>query len=608
MNKEKRRVPKLRFPGFTEDWEQRKLGQFTARVTRKNGGRSDLPLTISAQDGLVDQRKYFNRQVASRDMSNYYLIKKGEFAYNKSYSEGYPFGAVKRLDYYDIGALSTLYILFEITDKNISSDFIVSYYMTHLWYKEISKRAAEGARNHGLLNISTEDFFDSELNIPNSIEEQVKIGNFIKQFDKFITLHQRKLEHLNLKKKALLQKLFPKNGECYPELRFPGFTDAWEQRKLSDVVTINPKTELPDEFKYVDLESVVGTNLLGFQVIKKENAPSRAQRLASYGDVFYQTVRPYQRNNYLFENVDKNMVFSTGYAQLRSKLDSYFLLTLVQNDNVVIVVLDNCTGTSYPAINSNELGKITVQIPSNEVEANQIGKVFRKIDKSITLHQRKLEKLKLAKKALLQKLFPKNGSQFPEIRFKDFTDDWEQRKLSDVADVRDGTHDSPKFYNDGFPLVTSKNLKDGGIDFSDCSFISEQDFNEINKRSKVDSGDILFGMIGTIGKPAIVEHTGFAIKNVALIKEGNIINNRFIYHLLSSKVFDNYIARENAGGTQKFIALNQIRNFVFLAPILAEQNKIIELLDYISQTITLHQRKLDRLISIKKGLLQQLFV
>ena len=184
------RYPELRFPGFTDAWEQRKLGQFTARVTRKNGGQSDLPLTISAQDGLVDQRKYFNRQVASRDMSNYYLIKKGEFAYNKSYSEGYPFGAVKRLDYYDIGALSTLYILFEITDKNISSDFIVSYYMTHLWYKEISKRAAEGARNHGLLNISTEDFFDSELNIPNSIEEQVKIGNFIKEFDKFITLHQ----------------------------------------------------------------------------------------------------------------------------------------------------------------------------------------------------------------------------------------------------------------------------------------------------------------------------------------------------------------------------------------------------------------------------------
>ena len=195
----------------------------------------------------------------------------------------------------------------------------------------------------------------------------------------------------------------------------------------------------------------------------------------------------------------------------------------------------------------------------------------------------------------------------PRIRFKGFTEDWEQCKLSDVADVRDGTHDSPKFYNDGFPLVTSKNLKGGSIDFSDCSFISEQDFNEINKRSKVDPGDILFGMIGTIGNPAIVEHTGFAIKNVALIKEGNIINNRFIYHLLSSEVFENYIARENAGGTQKFIALNQIRNFDFLAPALVEQNKIIELLDCISQNITLHQCKLEKLKLTKKALLQKLF-
>ena len=205
-------------------------------------------------------------------------------------------------------------------------------------------------------------------------------------------------------------------------------------------------------------------------------------------------------------------------------------------------------------------------------------------------------------------MMSKEKRRVPKLRFPGFTEDWEQRKLGDVADVRDGTHDSPKFYNDGFPLVTSKNLKDGSIDFSDCSFISKQDFDEINKRSKVDSGDILFGMIGTIGNPAIVEHTGFAIKNVALIKEGIIVNNRFIYHLLSSKVFDNYIARENAGGTQKFIALNQIRNFIFLAPTLEEQNKIIELLDYISQTITLHQRKLDHLQLQKKALLQQMFV
>ena len=200
--------PELRFPGFTDAWEQRKLSDFTERVVRKNGEESDRPLTISAQDGLVDQREYFNRQVASKDMSNYYLIKNGEFAYNKSYSEGYPFGAIKRLDYYESGALSTLYIVFKLIDANVLSVFIVAYYMTHLWYGEISKRASEGARNHGLLNISPADFFQSEMLIPTNVNEQRLIGKFFEDFENLITLHQRKLEHLQLQKKALLQQMF----------------------------------------------------------------------------------------------------------------------------------------------------------------------------------------------------------------------------------------------------------------------------------------------------------------------------------------------------------------------------------------------------------------
>lgn len=411
MSKKKHKVPKLRFPGFTGNWEQRKLSDFTERVVRKNGAESDRPLTISAQDGLIDQREYFNRQVASKDMSNYYLIKNGEFAYNKSYSEGYPFGAVKRLDYYESGALSTLYIVFKLIDTNVLSDFIIAYYMTHLWYGEISKRASEGARNHGLLNISPADFFQSEMLIPTNVNEQCLIGKFFENFDNLITLHQRKLENLKLKKKALLQKLFPKNGEQFPELRFPGFTDAWEQRKLGE-----------------------------------------------------------------------------------------------------------------------------------------------------------------------------------------------------ITDVRDGTHASPKFYNDGFPLVTSKNLKDGRINFSGCSLISKDDYEEINKRSKVELGDILFGMIGTIGNPVIVDSTGFAIKNVALIKLSQSINNKFIYHLLTSNVFVSYIARTNVGGTQKFIALNQIRDFDFLAPNIEEQEYIVNILDAISNLITLHQRKLEHLQLQKKALLQQMFV
>ena len=414
MSKEKRRVPKLRFPGFTEDWEQRKLGQFTARVTRKNGGQSDLPLTISAQDGLVDQRKYFNRQVASRDMSNYYLIKKGEFAYNKSYSEGYPFGAVKRLDYYDIGALSTLYILFEITDKNISSDFIVSYYMTHLWYKEISKRAAEGARNHGLLNISTEDFFDSELNIPNSIEEQVKIGNFIKEFDKFITLHQRKLDNLKLKKKALLQKLFPKNGERYPELRFPGFTDAWEQRKLNEFLSVSNLKNTENKYNKKDVLSVSGdygiVNQIEFQGRSFAGVSVSNYGVVEKGDIVY-TKSPLKLNPYgiIKTNRINNGIVSTLYAIYKTKenCDSKFIehyFNLDSRLNQYLKPLVNKGAKNDMKVSSENALVGEVCFPQITEQA-MIADLLDRLDIYITLHQRKLDHLQLQKKALLQQMF-----------------------------------------------------------------------------------------------------------------------------------------------------------------------------------------------------------
>lgn len=138
---------------------------------------------------MIDQNVFFDKQVASKDVSGYYLIKKGEFAYNKSYSNGYPLGAIKRLDKYTMGVLSTLYIIFK--PVNISSQFLVSYFDSNHWYKEVAKNAAEGARNHGLLNISPSDFFNTEHKYPISVQEQNRIGYFIKNIDNLITVNQR---------------------------------------------------------------------------------------------------------------------------------------------------------------------------------------------------------------------------------------------------------------------------------------------------------------------------------------------------------------------------------------------------------------------------------
>ena len=174
----------------TPAWEQRQLEDIANRVTRKNEGESDLPLTISSQYGLVDQRTFFNNQVASKDMSGYYLLRKGEFAYNKSTSGDSPWGAVKRLVRYEKGCVSTLYICFGLDGAD--PDFLVTYYETDRWYKAVQMIAAEGARNHGLLNIAPNDFFDTALILPPSREEQGLIGLFFARLDNLITLHQRK--------------------------------------------------------------------------------------------------------------------------------------------------------------------------------------------------------------------------------------------------------------------------------------------------------------------------------------------------------------------------------------------------------------------------------
>ena len=200
----------------------------------------------------------------------------------------------------------------------------------------------------------------------------------------------------------------------------------------------------------------------------------------------------------------------------------------------------------------------------------------------------------------------------PVLRFKDTNGKdypaWEQRKLEEITDVRDGTHDSPKYIVSGNPLLTSKNVKEGYINYDDVQFISDNDFEKINQRSKVDTNDILMGMIGTIGNLALIrEEPDFAIKNVALIKDLKQANQYYIYSYLQSPVVFNQFSNSLAGGTQKFISLKNIRELNIAIPSIQEQEKIglfFESLDYL---ITLHQRKLEALKKLKRTLLQKMF-
>ena len=190
------------------EWEEKKLNEIAVRVTRKNKDNvTDIPLTISSADGLIDQRNFFNKVVASKDMSGYFLLKNGEFAYNKSYSKGYNFGSIKRLDLYDEGALSTLYICFAL-NKNENSDFYQKYFDSLSWYPELQKICAEGARNRGLLNVPTNDFFQLKLCVPSSDKEQHKIADCLSSLDEVIEKQKETLVAWEELKKGLLQQMF----------------------------------------------------------------------------------------------------------------------------------------------------------------------------------------------------------------------------------------------------------------------------------------------------------------------------------------------------------------------------------------------------------------
>ena len=191
-----------------KNWQHYKLSDFTTRVTRKNGGQSDIPLTISAQYGLIDQRDFFSKTIASADMSGYYLLRSGEYAYNRSTSNDYPFGSIKRLELYPMGAVSTLYLCFRVKDDIVLSDLAKWYFESSQWHRGVNEICAEGARNHGLLNVPTDGFFNTVHTLPSDPEEQLAIASYLSLFQARLDSAQAVLEKLLRIRSGLMQRLF----------------------------------------------------------------------------------------------------------------------------------------------------------------------------------------------------------------------------------------------------------------------------------------------------------------------------------------------------------------------------------------------------------------
>ena len=285
------RVPKLRFPGFEGEWESQKLSDFAIRVMRKNSNNeTELPLTISSKDGLVDQITYFNKTVASKDMSGYYLLKNGEFAYNKSYSVGYDFGSVKRLDRYPMGALSTLYICFSLTKHN--SDFIKVYFDSLKWYREIYMIAAEGARNHGLLNVPTDDFFNTQHILPANIKEQQKIAAFMLLIEKRIEKQRQLVELLKSYKRGVSTALFTQklrlSKTCLPH------NTEWSKKYLGDIFSERTERAAGNERLLAVTINYGVQDRTELDLKDNSSDDKRNYRVVHIGDLAYNTMRMWQ--------------------------------------------------------------------------------------------------------------------------------------------------------------------------------------------------------------------------------------------------------------------------------------------------------------------------
>ena len=348
-------LPKLRFPEFKNDgeWKVVKLGEIAKRITLKNKDKKSLPvLTNSASGGIVKQEDYFDREIVSNDnLINYYIVSDDDFVYNPRISTIAPVGPISR-NKIGKGVMSPLYTVFRFVEGNV--DFFEHYFKTNNWHQYLKDKANFGAR-FDRMNITTEDFISLPIPFP-SLPEQQKIASLLTSLDDQISANTKKLETLKAHKKSLMQQLFPANGEKTPKLRFPEFknTGEWKVMKLREIADINPSSNkgLPAKFVYIDLESVAEGRLCLRKIVNLANAPSRAQRLVQDGDILFQMVRPYQKNNIIFKRFDNlDYVASTGYAQIRAHQSGAFIYQYMQSQTFVNDVITKCSGSNYPAIN-----------------------------------------------------------------------------------------------------------------------------------------------------------------------------------------------------------------------------------------------------------------
>lgn len=404
MDNKKNGIPKLRFPGFTGAWEQRKLGEVADIFdgTHQTPKYTDSGIKFVSVENIatLETEKYISQKAYESEYSNK-QAEKGDVLMTRIGNIGTPKLIEKDepLAYYVTLAL--------LKPKNIDSNFLAWGISSPKVQRNIWKLTLHIAFPK---KINLGEINQVSISIP-SINEQKKIGDFFKQLDSLIALHQRKLEHLQEQKKGLLQKMFPKNGENVPEVRFPGFTDAWEQRKLGEVADIvgggTPSTKVKEYWNgninwYSPIE--IGTSIYASESVKKITQlglEKSSAKLLPKGTVLFTSRAGIGNTAILMKEATTNQGFQSIVPK-KGVLNSYFIFTetpfLKRYGEI------NGAGSTFVEVSGKQMSKMPLLLPSFD-EQLKIGNFFKQLDHLITLHQRKLDHLELMKKGLLQQMF-----------------------------------------------------------------------------------------------------------------------------------------------------------------------------------------------------------
>ncbi|MGM2698072.1 restriction endonuclease subunit S [Bacillus cereus group sp. Bce037] len=414
----KNNMPWVRFAGFIEEWGQCKLGEISEKVTEKNKDNIySETLTNSAELGIINQRDFFDKDISNKkNLDGYYVVHPDDFVYNPKISNLAPVGPIKRNKLGRTGVMSPLYYVFRTHD--VDKTYLEKYFSSNSWHLFMKLNGDSGARAD---RFAIKDSIFREMPIPIPlIEEQTKIGNFFKQLDNTIALHQQELTTLKQTKQGFLQKMFPKEGESVPEIRFPGFTGDWEQRKFGEIFDVhtdfvsngsfqalkdNVKLYTQENYAYmIRLQDASNnwkgpwlyTDKKGFDFLKKSTVYENDILMSDRGTIgkFFQVPK-----------LNKPMTLSSNAVLLRSsKNDNSFIYYMLNTENIKNQIVIRTTPGVQPMISKTEFKKILSSLPLID-EQQKIGSFFKQLDDTISLHQRELDALKETKKAFLQKMF-----------------------------------------------------------------------------------------------------------------------------------------------------------------------------------------------------------